>query len=123
MKPRLFTPALLFLSLLSCPARPTGDCGEIRDPVRREDCLLEGALEAWARGPEALEAHLAGNPSAQSRDLLRLRIAIQDPSRGTPLCERTETEAAREKCRQVLGRPHLRSQPKGPEAPSSEVGP
>ena len=85
----------------------TGDCGDIDDVVLQENCRLERASEAFQVSPEAFEAELATITAAESRDLVRLRLAIRDPIVAARLCGEVETEAAAEKCRQVLGRPHL----------------
>ena len=42
-----------------------------------------------------------------SRDLLLLQLAVQKPRHSTELCKRVQTSGAEEKCRQVIGRPHL----------------
>jgi len=42
-----------------------------------------------------------------TRDLLLLRLAVQQPRYSPQLCQRVETENAKEKCKQVIGRPHL----------------
>jgi len=86
---------------------PSGACGEIRDLVLQENCRLERAAEAFERSPEAFQAELATIASDESRDLVRLRLAIRDPVVAARLCAEVETDAATEKCRQVLGRPHL----------------
>ncbi len=41
------------------------------------------------------------------RDLLLLRLAVQHPSQSAHLCNRVQTQNAIEKCKQVIGRPHL----------------
>jgi len=41
------------------------------------------------------------------KDLLLLRLAIQQPSYSTALCRRVISNNAKEKCKQVIGRPHL----------------
>ena len=41
------------------------------------------------------------------RDLLLLRLAVQHPSKSSHLCKRVQSKNAIEKCKQVIGRPHL----------------
>jgi hypothetical protein len=41
------------------------------------------------------------------RDLLLLRLAVQQPRYSTILCRRVQSQNAKEKCKQVIGRPHL----------------
>jgi hypothetical protein len=50
------------------------------------------------------------DPSSQ--DLLRLRLAVHDPSRNQWLCEDVATRSAQDRCRQVVGRPHLQQKKK-----------
>ncbi len=83
----------------------------LADAERREDCRFEFAL-ALAEDPAMLDAALAsleGDPL--SRDLLLLRLTVHDPVKFGDLCRSVDTEAARTRCRQVLGRPHLRTPP------------
>ena len=49
--------------------------------------------------------------SPQSADLLLLRAAVQRPHNGMTFCGLTTTKTAQEKCRQVIGRPHLSAKP------------
>ena len=83
------------------------DCDKIGDVVLQENCRLERASSAFEQSEEAFEAELAAIASPESRDLVRLRLAIRDPLVAARLCDKVETDAAKEKCRQVLGRPHL----------------
>ena len=41
------------------------------------------------------------------RDLLLLRLAVQEPRHSTILCKKVKSQNAKEKCKQVIGRPHL----------------
>lgn len=106
--------------LFACQGGQPGDCAALKDPVKHENCLFERATLERGKGPDALELFLKSVPEATSRDLIRLRLAIADPAQAGPLCDRAETPPVKEKCRQVLGRPHLRSRPKPPEDPSTE---
>jgi hypothetical protein len=120
----LLLPSLL-AAVVSCehPKVDAGDCTKAHDAVARENCLFEAASAAWKRGVPAFRKSVKAIPSPESRDLVRLRIAIDDPAGAAQLCAEVETEPAREKCRQVLGRPHLRTRPKEPEAPTSDAMP
>lgn len=84
------------------------DCDGVEDATAREDCRL-GFAAALADDREALEAAIETIEDPTSRDLLRLRLAVQDPARAGWLCEGVVTEAAQTRCRQVLGRPHLQT--------------
>ena len=53
----------------------------------------------------------SAQPSPQSADLLLLRAAVQRPHQGMIFCGLTTTKTAQEKCRQVIGRPHLSATP------------
>jgi hypothetical protein len=86
-------------------------CSALADLTAREDCrlkLLEPLFESKDAG--AFQRALDALEDPASRDLVRLRLAIRDPNRGGRLCEQVETKPAQRKCRQVLGRPHLRGQ-------------
>ena len=72
---------------------------------------------------KALDAALADIAEPESRDLLLLRLAIAEPQKAGRLCERVTTPGADEKCRQVLGRPHLQTTPKPPKDPAQGGGP
>ena len=98
----------LFCFCAACSgAGPTDDCAAVEDAVARENCWFERAAAAFPVSAEAFAAELGQLERAESRDLVRLRLAIQDPVSAAGLCAEVETEAASEKCRQVLGRPHL----------------
>ena len=43
-------------------------------------------------------------------DLLLLDLAVQEPIFAFELCKKVQTEQAKEKCQQVIGRPHLQQQ-------------
>ena len=105
---------LLLALLLACDGG--SNCADVSDPVQRENCWFDAISTAWVQDPEAATRAIREIGSVESRDLVRLRLAIDNPSRTALLCRDTETQAAQEKCKQVLGRPHLRAVPKPPEA-------
>ncbi len=94
------------------PPRDMAGCASL-GPTEREDCRLRFALELIDR-PEELRAAIAAIPEPESRDLLLLRLAVAEPTRAGAFCADAASEAAREKCRQVLGRPHLSTTPQAP---------
>lgn len=104
---------------------------EITDPealdpearVARENCLFERVSTLYPDQPEAFRKALEAIAEPESRDLVRLRLAIEDPLRASELCRQVETAAAERKCRQVLGRPHLRSRPQPPRKPPDPEDP
>ncbi|MBN1337343.1 MAG: hypothetical protein JXB39_15400 [Deltaproteobacteria bacterium] len=101
---------LLLLCLSACDG--PRDCERIRDEVMREDCRFERASALFGADSRAFYAALEAIPSPESRDLVRLRLAIRDPGAAQGLCREVETASAQEKCRQVLGRPHLSTAPR-----------
>ena len=89
---RLSLVGLLFL-LCSCSTQPNG---------QQE---LAPLLGQWQRFDQQLAKH--SDPLA--RDLLLIQLAVASPRFAPDLCKRTESQGAKEKCRQVVGRPHLRT--------------
>lgn len=104
------------LLLLACAPARFEECPQLRDATAVEECRFAFASPLVA-DPPALSAALATVPEAQSRDLLLLRLAIAHPTRAPALCAQVETPSAREKCQQVIGRPHLQSGPRRAPAP------
>jgi len=88
-------------------------CASISDPVARENCQFELVSALYDQGDEAWKGALADVDSPASRDLIRLRLAVQDPARAPLICREVETRQAQAKCQQVAGRPHLMSPPQG----------
>ena len=100
----------LLLWLAGCGG--SADCERVRDEVAREDCRFAKASALYAADPRAFRSALEAIPTPESRDLVRLRLAIRDPAGAQVLCREVETPPAQEKCRQVLGRPHLTTAPR-----------
>ena len=90
------------------PPETMADCAALGDITAREDCRL-ALVAARIDDPDAMKAMIAQIPAPESRDLLRIRLTVQDPVRGATLCKDAETAPAQQRCSQVLGRPHLRS--------------
>lgn len=117
--------ALLGAAACQRPAT-VAECAALSDPGEREECRFQLTLPAIddLGGPKeringaALAEALAAIDDAQSRDLLLLRLAITAPAQGPFLCTRVSTDGAREKCRQVIGRPHLGTSRKPPQPPA-----
>jgi hypothetical protein len=112
-------PALLLA--LACTPEPTtvAECAQLGTPAEVEDCRFR-LVQPLVGDDKALDAALAEIDDPGSRDLLLLRLAISDPPRAGRLCRKVETEGAKARCQQVLGRPHLsttRQAPKPPAAP------
>lgn len=98
---------------LAC-ARPPGfeGCARIRDGAQREECRFTEAKKlAAAGGLAVLEQALATVEDPLARDLLVVRLVVDDPSRADALCKLVTAEAGLQRCQQILGRPHLRGGP------------
>ena len=85
-----------------------GDCSSIEDGVQREECFFQEAVQL-SGDRSSLENYIFLIEDASSQDLLRIRLAVRDPDRHQWLCDGVSTQNARDRCRQVVGRPHLRS--------------
>lgn len=57
----------------------------------------------------AAEAEITAVEDPVVRDMMRLALAADHPQRASELCAATTTAYGKEKCQQVLGRPHLQS--------------
>ena len=66
----------------------------------------DDTLEKLAAEPALLETTLTNHP-VDTQDLLLLTLAIRNPSEAGRFCKKVTTDAAKEKCQQVIGRPHL----------------
>lgn len=74
------------------------------------------ALERLATQPDLLKMTLAAEPVG-TQDLLLLTLAIRNPSSAGRFCKQVHTDTAKDKCRQVIGRPHLQlSEPQPSDA-------
>lgn len=106
------------LGTIGCSEPETvADCADLRAAQEREQCRWD-KIAPLAEDPAAVEAALADVEPAESRDLIRLRLSIAHPTRASAWCRTVETAGAQEKCRQVLGRPHLGTAPRAPKAPA-----
>ena len=110
----------LLLLLAACEGAPDSveGCAALGDPAAQEDCRyrLVGPLVGDAGGLSAALATVKATASPQSHDLLLLRLAIDAPAQAGALCQQVQTDGAREKCQQVLGRPHLGTTRRPPTA-------
>lgn len=118
---RRAAPVLLsgLLGLAACSEpepEALADCAALSDVGEREECRY-GFVAPLVGDTKALDAALAQIPEVESRDLLLLRLAIAEPRKAKKLCERVTTPGAEERCRQVLGRPHLQTTPRPPKDP------
>ncbi len=129
--PRALPRLALALGLAACGGPESlADCAAVADPAAREQCRWEqiqplaAGLAATPPAPgaaAALDAALATVEPAESRDLLRLRLSIAHPTEAARFCRGAETTGAQEKCRQVLGRPHLGTRPRAPRGPGQDA--
>ena len=125
---------MIFLLLLACAQPKTvSECARLSDETKREECrfdLLEPLLPAPGAPPtdrkafqSTLDAALTSIDDPRSRDLLLLRLAIASPASAGYLCTKVQTDGARERCQQVLGRPHLGTVPRAPSSGDQGVQP
>ena len=63
-------------------------------------------LKQLSQSPVELDSQLTQG-SIEENDLLLLTLAVRNPQQAPLFCEKVQSTAAREKCRQVIGRPHL----------------
>ena len=63
-------------------------------------------LEQLATEPALLRTTLTQYP-VETQDLLLLTLAIRNPAEAGRFCKKVHTVPAKEKCQQVIGRPHL----------------
>lgn len=117
--------------LLGCQKPQTlADCAGLSDAAEREECRFQMVrpllpdpqdpkpdYKALKKG---LDEAFQDIEDPRSRDLLLLRLAIASPSTAGFLCNRVTTDGAQQKCQQVLGRPHLGTVRKAPEAPATD---
>jgi hypothetical protein len=110
------TTAALLLILVGCQEPTPTDlagCAALSAPTQREECRF-AMVAPLADDAAAFEAALAQIAEPYSRDLIRFRLGVQDPQKYSRLCREVEDAALHEKCRQIVGRPHLSSTRKSP---------
>ncbi|MEL6345509.1 MAG: hypothetical protein AAFV53_20540 [Myxococcota bacterium] len=102
---------LLTLALGCTPSPETlADCAALAEGPR-EECRFT-MVEPMLSDMAAVEQAVKTIPESLSRDVLLYRLAVAHPDRASHLCRMTETAGIQEKCRQVLGRPHLSTRPR-----------
>ena len=57
--------------------------------------------------PNAFYSELTKVQDPDYQDLLVLQVAIREPKYAENLCKKVKTKNAKERCRQIIGRPHL----------------
>ncbi len=90
-----------------------GDCASVEDGVQREECLFQEAV-LLSGDRASLENYIFQIEDPASQDLLRLRLAVRDPATNQWLCDTVSTRSAQDRCRQVVGRPHLQGHSQEP---------
>ena len=74
----------------------------------RGECQFAQVRQAWEQHDEAaMEAALQRIDDPLERELALVRLAILSPHEAPTLCGRVTQSVARQKCQQILGRPHL----------------
>ena len=104
-----------FTLLVACHAPPSSlpECTTLSAQSEQEECRFR-LIQPIAEDDTALTEALKQVPEGVSRDLLLLRLAIENPPRAARLCRRVSTEGAKTRCQQVLGRPHLQTTRRAP---------
>lgn len=103
--------ALIALVLGLACARAPGIAGcEPLAGNAREDCRFEEARKVAAE-PGALDAALRSVDDPLARDLLLVRLAFDTPASSARFCARVTTAVGKQRCQQIIGRPHLRGGP------------
>ena len=67
---------------------------------------LEALLGDWKPFDIQLEQ---SSLAKEDKDLLLLSLAVENPQYSSELCKKIQTKPAKEKCQQVIGRPHLQA--------------
>jgi len=102
----------MILLLLACfSSGGNSDCDSISDAVQREECLFQQAT-LLGDDKASIKHYIAQITDPSSQDLLRIRLAVRNPGRLQWLCEDVSTRSAQDRCRQVVGRPHLQQMKK-----------
>ncbi len=97
----------LLLALGGCARAPgIAGCASL-DGAELEDCRFAESKKV-AADPVALQAALDAIPDPLSRDLVLVRLAFDTPSSSGQLCTRVTTPVGKQRCQQIIGRPHLR---------------
>ncbi len=92
---------------LAC-ARPPGMAGcATLEGTAREDCRFEEAKRLSA-DPAALQAGLQAVDDPLARDLILVRLAFDKPGSSSTYCALVTTPVGKQRCQQIIGRPHLR---------------
>lgn len=74
----------------------------------REDCRFEEVKAAWvSQDTKRIRLSLEALGSPLEQDLARVRLAVIYPRQAGRLCAEVREDVAVQKCRQILGRPHL----------------
>ncbi len=98
----------------ACEQTPetVGNCAALKAPLDQENCYF-GFAQAASHSRDELKQTIQSIPSSTSRDLLRLRLAVQDPVRLGWMCKEAESTDAQTRCSNIVRRPHLQKPPPG----------
>ncbi len=56
---------------------------------------------------DSYRTQILGTLKPEQQDILLLKLAVQNPTLATKFCREVNGRGAKEKCKQVIGRPHL----------------
>ena len=98
----------LLLALLIGCGRPPGIAGcASLDGTQKEDCRFDEAKKLVGDKAE-FTAAIATIEDPTARDLVLVRLAFELPSSSAALCSQVTTTIGKQRCQQIIGRPHLR---------------
>ncbi len=90
---------------VAAPPSSVADCASL-EGAAVEDCRFEFAKRAGSDAA-ALARVLEAIPDPLSRDLVLVRLAFDAPGSSARLCAGVTTDVGRQRCQQIVGRPHL----------------
>lgn len=109
----LLAAVLLVVALVAAAAvwrygmvTPIERCSRIDDQRARDDCRV-AIVDADGVSVEEAMAIIDQVESPESRDIVRLRLVVRDPTIARETCPEMEGAKAREWCTRIVKRPHL----------------
>lgn len=108
------SPVFALLAAIACATTFDGapgldECGALSGTAR-EDCRFAEARRVSA-DPAALDLTLRAVEDPLARDLLLVRLAFDAPTSSARFCSKVTTDLGKQRCQQIVGRPHLRGSP------------
>lgn len=110
MKAPLFALVVALACAMNSGRAPGIEGCEELSGTAREDCRF-AEVRKVSGDPTALEGALRTLEDPLSRDLLLVRLAFDAPTSSAKFCSRVTTDVGKQRCQQIIGRPHLRGSP------------